>query len=181
MMALLQGGHRQARQVLRIGAVATLSRNFQENFLRPLLERDDVELALQSGALADLLTRLRVHTLDLVLSNRRVHGTADDPWRTRRIARQPVSLVRASRDYYTAVVSTRGVEFHSKKLNKIRHSLSRLKQFWIAVVVGHFTMIGSTVIGRHHPIKTKAACHYRIHRNGIQCIFSNNRRGRRCF
>lgn len=93
MMALLQGGHRQERQVLRIGAVATLSRNFQENFLRPLLERDDVELALQSGALADLLTRLRVHTLDLVLSNRRVHGTADDPWRTRRIARQPVSLV----------------------------------------------------------------------------------------
>jgi LysR family transcriptional activator of nhaA len=55
--------------------------------------REDVELVLQSGSLADLLTRLRVHTLDLVLSNRRVHGSADESWRCRRIARQPVSLV----------------------------------------------------------------------------------------
>ncbi len=93
LMALLREGRRAQRQVLRIGAVATLSRNFQENFLAPLLKRDDVELVLQTGSLADLLTRLRVHTLDLVLSNRRVHGSADDAWRSRRIARQPVSLV----------------------------------------------------------------------------------------
>ncbi len=93
LVALLREGRRENRQVLRIGAVSTLSRNFQENFLRPLLERDDVELVLQSGGLAELLGRLRVHTLDVVLSNRRVHGTTDDPWRCRRIARQPVSLV----------------------------------------------------------------------------------------
>lgn len=93
LVALLREGRRRERQVLRIGAVATLSRNFQENFLRPLLARDDVELVLQSGSLGELLARLRVHTLDAILSNRRVHGTADDPWRTRRIARQPVSLV----------------------------------------------------------------------------------------
>ena len=41
----------------------------------------------------ELLTRLGTHNLDLVLSNRRVHGDADHPWRCRRIARQPVSLV----------------------------------------------------------------------------------------
>ena len=93
MLALLREGRRANRQVLRIGAVSTLSRNFQENFVRPLLERDEVELVLQSGGLAELLGRLRVHTLDVVLSNRRVHGTPDDPWRCRRIARQPVSLV----------------------------------------------------------------------------------------
>ena len=93
LMALLREGKRAQRQVLRIGAVATLSRNFQENFLAPLLDRDDVELVLQSGGLADLLARLRVHTLDLVLSNRRVQGSADEKWRCRRIARQPVSLV----------------------------------------------------------------------------------------
>ena len=93
LMALLREGRREERQVLRIGAVATLSRNFQENFLRPLLERADVELVLQSGNLVDLLARLRVHTLDLILSNRRVHASADDPWRCRRVARQPVSLV----------------------------------------------------------------------------------------
>ncbi|HQX58962.1 MAG: LysR family transcriptional regulator [Rhodoferax sp.] len=93
LTALLREGRRDERQVLRIGAVATLSRNFQENFLRPLLERADVELVLQSGNLVDLLARLRVHTLDLILSNQRVHASTDNPWRCRRIARQPVSLV----------------------------------------------------------------------------------------
>jgi LysR family transcriptional activator of nhaA len=93
LLALLRDGRRHERQVLRLGAVATLSRNFQENFLRPLLGRDDVELVLQSASLAELLQRLQVHKLDLVLSNRRVHATAESPWRCRRIARQPVSLV----------------------------------------------------------------------------------------
>ena len=93
LMAVLGGGRRREHQMLRIGAVATLSRNFQENLLRPLLDREDVELVLQSGSLGELLPRLRVHTLDLVLSNRRVVAGTDDPWRCRRIARQPVSLV----------------------------------------------------------------------------------------
>lgn len=93
LTALMREGHRKERQVLRIGAVATLSRNFQENFLRALLARDDVELVLHSGSLVDLLARLRVHTLDLVLSNQRVHASTDHPWRCQRIARQPVSLV----------------------------------------------------------------------------------------
>ena len=93
LVALLRDGVRQQRQVLRIGAVATLSRNFQENFIKPLLSRSDVELVLQSGSLEDLLPRLRVHALDLVLSNRRVHADADYPCRSRGIARQPVSLV----------------------------------------------------------------------------------------
>ena len=93
LTALLREGQRDERQVLRIGAVATLSRNFQENFLQPLLARADVELVLQSGTLLDLLGRLRVHTLDLVLSNQRVHASSDSPWRCQRVARQPVSLV----------------------------------------------------------------------------------------
>ncbi|OOG50692.1 LysR family transcriptional regulator [Polaromonas sp. C04] len=93
LMALLREGRRDERQVIRIGAVATLSRNFQENFMRSLLERDDVELVLQSGNLLDLMARLRVHTLDLVLSNQRVHASTDNPWRCQRVARQPVSLV----------------------------------------------------------------------------------------
>lgn len=93
LMAILRDGKSQDRQVLRIGAQATLSRNFQENFVKPLLGRDDVELMLQSGGLDELLGRLRVHSLDLILSNRRVLTTSDDPWRCRRIARQPVSLV----------------------------------------------------------------------------------------
>lgn len=82
-----------SRQVLRIGSVATLSRNFRENFFRPLLARDDVELVLQSGSLQELLPRLRAHTLALIFSNQRIPSSKDAPWRCRRIARQPVSLV----------------------------------------------------------------------------------------
>jgi LysR family transcriptional activator of nhaA len=93
LVSVLREGRSPDRLVLRIGAVATLSRNFQENFCRPLLSREDVELVLQSGSFEELLTKLRVHSLDLVLSNRRVHATPDDPWRCRRIARQPVSIV----------------------------------------------------------------------------------------
>lgn len=93
LTALLRDGQWQDRQVLRIGAMATLSRNFQESFIAPLLGRNDVELSLQSGSLDDLLARLGLHALDVVLSNRKVAGDARHPWRCRRIARQPVSLV----------------------------------------------------------------------------------------
>jgi LysR family transcriptional activator of nhaA len=93
LLATLRDGQRLERQVLRIGAVATLSRNFQENFVRPLLSRTDVELVLHSGALSDLLARLSVHTVDVVLSNSPVKADAAHPWRCRRIARQPISLV----------------------------------------------------------------------------------------
>lgn len=93
LIEVLRGGRRDERQILRIGAVATASRNFQENFIRPLLDRPDVDLVLVSGSLPELLSRLRVHSLDLVLCNQRIHASATDPWRCRRIARQPVSLV----------------------------------------------------------------------------------------
>lgn len=93
LLEVLREGRREERQVLRVGAVATTSRNFQENFIRPLLDRTDVDLVLVSASLPELLSRLRVHSLDLVLCNQRVHASATEPWRCRRIARQPVSLV----------------------------------------------------------------------------------------
>ncbi|MFN5350528.1 MAG: LysR family transcriptional regulator [Polaromonas sp.] len=93
LTALLRDGQRQMRQILRIGGVATLSRNFQENFVKPLIKRDDIELVIQSASLDELLTLLAVHRLDVVLSNRKVHADSQHPWRCRRVARQPVSLV----------------------------------------------------------------------------------------
>lgn len=46
------------RHVLRVGALATLSRNFQIEFLRPLLGAKDVELVLRSGTSVELLQGL---------------------------------------------------------------------------------------------------------------------------
>lgn len=93
LVATLAEGRGATRQVVRIGAVATLSRNFQRTFVAPLLGTPDVSLVLQSGSLGELLARLRAHTLDVVLANRRVHEDAEHAWRCVRIARQQVSLV----------------------------------------------------------------------------------------
>lgn len=81
------------RQVLRVGSLATLSRNFQIGFLRPLLGREDVEVVIRSGALANLLQYLETHSLDVVLSNISPPRDAATPWISHAIAEQPVSLV----------------------------------------------------------------------------------------
>jgi LysR family transcriptional activator of nhaA len=96
LVATLKEG-RQREHVLRIGAVATLSRNFQESFVRPLLLATDVTLRLQSASLDDLLARLARHELDLVLANRAPDREGVRPFRCRRLARQPVSLVGPKR------------------------------------------------------------------------------------
>lgn len=81
------------RQVLRVGAVATLSRNFQLQLLRGLLRRDDVELVVRSGSLRELLALMGAHALDLVLSNRPAPREAEFPWHNFLLDEQPVALV----------------------------------------------------------------------------------------
>ncbi len=93
MMAVLQNESAGQRRVVRLGAVATLSRNFQIALLKPLLGRPDVELILHSGNLRDLLAQLRAHTLDAVFSNLPVRRDAETPWHSHLLDEQPVSLV----------------------------------------------------------------------------------------
>ena len=81
------------RVLLRIGAVSTLSRNFQTGLLKPLFGREDVDMVLRSGNLRDLLALLRAHLLDVVLSNLPVQRDAESPWHSRLLDEQPVSLV----------------------------------------------------------------------------------------
>ncbi len=93
LMSTLKGGARKGRAVLRVGAVATLSRNFQLGWLKPLLPRDDVELVLRSGSLRELLPQLAAHTLDVVLTNTAVPRDKATPWRVFKIGEQEASLV----------------------------------------------------------------------------------------
>ena len=81
------------RKVLRVGALATLSRNFQVEFLRPLLRQPDVELVLRSGALVELLQGLETLGLDVVLTNLVPPHDAMSTFLTQPISDQPVSLV----------------------------------------------------------------------------------------
>jgi LysR family transcriptional activator of nhaA len=83
----------QIRQVIRVGSLATLSRNFQLGFLRPVVTLPDVEVVLRSGGLADLLRELEALRLDVVLVNQVPQRDSATPWISHKLADQQVSLV----------------------------------------------------------------------------------------
>lgn len=78
---------------LRVGSVATMSRNYQENWLRPLLADPGVTLTLESGVLEGLIERLLQHQLDVVLANETVPAHPDRPLHCRFLGSQSISLV----------------------------------------------------------------------------------------
>lgn len=82
-----------ARRALRVGALATLSRNFQVQFLRPLLGRADVEVVLRSGSQAELLRGLESLACDVVLTNLAPARDAASRTLVHHLAEQPVSLI----------------------------------------------------------------------------------------
>ncbi len=84
-----------ARQAVRIGALATLSRNFQISFVRPLLARTDIEVVLRSGSEAELLLALQSLALDVVLTNQAPARDALTPFIAHKLSEQPVSLIGA--------------------------------------------------------------------------------------
>lgn len=93
LLATLKDRPEQRRSILRVGALATLSRNFQIGFLRPLLAREDVELIVRSGSTAHLMQSLETHRLDVALVNVAPPRDASTPWISHAIAEQPVSLI----------------------------------------------------------------------------------------
>lgn len=93
LMDVMQHRPHGGRQVLRVGAVATLSRNFLMEFLRPALHREAVEVVVRSGGLRELMLSLHAHQVDLVLSNQEARRDAETPWHSHLLAELPVSLV----------------------------------------------------------------------------------------
>lgn len=75
----------------RIGALSTLSRNFQMQFLRPVLVRGRCEVILRSGG-AELLDTLRALGLDVVLTTVPPPSAQAASFTTHRIAAQSVGL-----------------------------------------------------------------------------------------
>ena len=80
------------RRRLRIGALATLSRNFQLSFLRPILGRDDVDITMRSGRMTDLLAGLEALAFDVVLINQPPVQDCATNFIANRLAAQRVSL-----------------------------------------------------------------------------------------
>lgn len=89
----LKGLDRAKRTIVRIGALATLSRNFQIAFLKPILGRDDVRIVLRSGSMRELMQMLDSHHIDILLSNTPPPRDETTSWTSHLISDQPISLI----------------------------------------------------------------------------------------
>ncbi|BCX18830.1 MAG: LysR family transcriptional regulator [Geminicoccaceae bacterium] len=92
LLATLRG-HGRARALLRVGALATLSRNFLVGFLRPVIGRADVEVVIRIGSQAELLRGLESLAFDLVLTTLAPPRERGSRLVVHRLAEMPASLV----------------------------------------------------------------------------------------
>ena len=90
---MLSKGIVPEQQRIRIGTLSTMSRNFIESFIEPLLDRKDINYSLHSWRQTNLLNKLSSHEFDMVLTNIEVQDSAQDIWRCQLLARQPVSII----------------------------------------------------------------------------------------
>lgn len=93
MLATLQNRSGRFRNVLRVGAVSTLSKNFQLSFLREALDDNELEVVIHSASTRELFRQLRSHTLDLVLSNSPVPRDKERLLHSQLLDNQAVSLI----------------------------------------------------------------------------------------
>ncbi|MEE4209401.1 MAG: LysR family transcriptional regulator [Parvularcula sp.] len=79
---------------LRVGALSTLSRNFQIAFLRPLLnDPAGSSFSVRSGGLDELVDLLLSQRLDVALTDQIPQRSAETPWIVHLLAEQDVALI----------------------------------------------------------------------------------------
>lgn len=90
-------------QHLSIGVLNTLSRNFIEEFINPLMSNDEVRFSLTAGRMDGLLNGLAEHELDLVLTNKPIGlEHYDQLWQSQLVSRQPLAIVGPADKKYVA-------------------------------------------------------------------------------
>lgn len=91
--SLLTLGIQAEQPVIRIGMLSTMSRNFIENFIEPILRKPNIKYILHARGQTNLLKDLADHQLDLALTNIEVRGTNKQIWQCRLLARQPIAVI----------------------------------------------------------------------------------------
>jgi LysR family transcriptional activator of nhaA len=91
LVATLQGD-RSDMPPLRVGALSTLSRNFQLRFLAPALETPDVSVILKSGSDEVLYEGLRALSLDVLLTTEPPTVAQGAEFTAHRLAEQSVGI-----------------------------------------------------------------------------------------
>jgi len=82
----------EIRPPLRVGALSTLSRNFQLAFLRPILATGETDVILKSGSARVLYDSLKSLALDVVLTTEPPHSEVYSNFTAHRIDEQPVGV-----------------------------------------------------------------------------------------
>lgn len=93
LVSTLKENRALTRQTLRIGAISTLSRNFQSRYLEPLFEQSQVLVVVRSGDQEKLLTDLENHDIDVVLTNVPPARDSGREWLVNALDEQSVSLI----------------------------------------------------------------------------------------
>jgi LysR family transcriptional activator of nhaA len=91
--SLLIQGVKPESVTIKIGMLSTMSRNFIESFIEPLLQKSKVKYVLNARGQTNLLNSLANHQFDLALTNIEVHGSEKQLWQCQLLARQPISIV----------------------------------------------------------------------------------------
>lgn len=90
---LLTSGETLPGATIRIGMLSTISRNFIEQFIQPLIKQNDCRYTLQSMSQAGLLNALSELQIDIALTNIPVRGSNKQRWQSRLLARQAVAII----------------------------------------------------------------------------------------
>lgn len=94
LASYIKNGGIEKRRHISIGVLTTLSRNFTESFISPLLLEPNVTFTLTTRGMTNLLNGLTNHEFDLVLTNRSVNRQDEDAdWQNQLVSRQSVSII----------------------------------------------------------------------------------------
>ncbi|QSX33891.1 LysR family transcriptional regulator [Shewanella avicenniae] len=90
---LLSSGTTLPSAPIRIGILSTISRNFIEQFIQPLINQNDCKFSLQSMSQTGLLNAMSELQLDMALTNIPIRSSTLTSWQSRVLARQPVAII----------------------------------------------------------------------------------------
>lgn len=90
---ILRTGQQAENQVVRVGMLSTMSRNFVGSFVSPLMSNPKVKLVIASRGQTDLLIELSNHELDLIITNVEVIGTTKQSWQCQLLSKQPICAI----------------------------------------------------------------------------------------
>ncbi|MGZ3744245.1 MAG: LysR family transcriptional regulator [Pseudobdellovibrionaceae bacterium] len=90
-------GELAKKQVLRVGALSGLSRNFQFQFLKPIIGSSHIKIEITTGDQDKLVKLLREHSLDLILSSHNISIEGKSTFHAHVLTKSPLVFVSNSK------------------------------------------------------------------------------------